>query len=54
LKTFRVAVYGKSVFRLPPELNTVELIYPSKEQCCQKELGFRLDDVVKLVEEKLA
>jgi hypothetical protein len=37
-----------------PELNTVEVIYPLKEKCCQKELGFILDDVVKLIEETIS
>jgi hypothetical protein len=59
-KTFKIdallAEHGHSVLRLPPyhpDLNPIELIWASvKEYVARKNVSFRLDDAMKLAEEK--
>jgi len=61
-KTFKIdallAEHGHSVLRLPPyhpDLNPIELIWASvKEYVARKNVSFRLDDAMKLAEEKLS
>jgi hypothetical protein len=60
-KTFKIyallAKHVHSVLRLPPyhpDLNPIELIWVSiKEYVARKNVGFRLDDAIKLAEEKV-
>jgi hypothetical protein len=59
-KTFKIdallAEHGPSVLRLPPhhpDLNPIELIWESVKECvARKNVRFRLEDAMKLAEEK--